>query len=98
MATGGEMALSNTPSRRLPPGLQTPRQIVDAAGAFLLFPLNERMNQNAKRDELLEEIGGFSRVENRGNSFRACFNGLIETLLTAARVDGLNMIGCIKPT
>jgi hypothetical protein len=36
------------------------------------------------------------RPETRATSFRACFTGLIGTLLAAERVYGLNMIACIN--
>jgi len=73
-------------------------EIVDAAGAGLLFAVGERMNQKATEGKFLHEISGSQAGDRCGNSFRACFAGLIETLLAAERVYGLNMIACIKPT
>jgi hypothetical protein len=73
-------------------------QIVDAAGAGLLFAVGERMNQNAIEGGWLNEISGSFLEERAANSFRACFTGLIGTLLTPERVYGLMMIACIKPT
>lgn len=78
--------------------LQTKGQIVGAAGAFLLFDLDERMNQNATEGKVLNDISGSFPGRGLVNSFRACFSGLIGTLLAAESVHGLIMIACIKPT
>jgi hypothetical protein len=71
--------------------LQTTGQIVDAGGALLLFAPGERMNWTQTEADPVSNVGG-------ANSFRACFGGLVGSLLRAERVNGLFMIACIKPT
>ena len=54
------------------------------------------MNQNATEGEFLVNISGTFPGQPGAISFRACFTGLIGTLLAAERVYGLNMIACIN--
>jgi hypothetical protein len=56
------------------------------------------MNQQLTEGKFLNEMNGSWGGERRANSFRACFVGLIGTLLAAERVYGAIMIACIKPT
>ena len=65
----------------------------------MLFDLGERMNQKSIEGKLVNDIRDSFPREGRADSFRACFTGLIGTLLAAERVDGLIMIACIiKPS
>jgi len=69
--------------------LQRIGEIVDAAGAFVLFDLGERMNQNATEGKFLNDISRSIPMDTQANSFRACFSGLIATLLAPNRMRRL---------
>ena len=69
--------------------LQRIGEIVDAARAFVLFDLSEQMNPNATEGKVLNDISGSIPIGTLVNSFRACFSGLIATLLAPNRMRRL---------